>query len=83
MIENDDGWCDWVQPAMSGYRMSCCDCGLVHNMEFRALKKTKDLPDGMWRAKKLDQDLYRVEFRASRNNRATAQVRRHKKGTRA
>lgn len=35
MRERDDGWCDWVQPVVSGYRMSCCDCGLVHNMEFR------------------------------------------------
>jgi len=25
----------WVQPIQKGYRMQCCDCGLVHRMEFR------------------------------------------------
>lgn len=34
-IENDDGWTDWIQPLMSGYRMACCDCGLVHTLDFR------------------------------------------------
>lgn len=29
-----DGWTDWIRPAQ-GYRMGCCDCGLVHEMEFR------------------------------------------------
>lgn len=35
MVEREDGWCDWAQPVIKGYRMSCCDCGLVHEMEFR------------------------------------------------
>ena len=26
----------WVQPISStGFKMSCCDCGLVHNFDFR------------------------------------------------
>ena len=25
----------WVAPKKSGYRMECCDCGLVHVLEFR------------------------------------------------
>lgn len=29
------GWSRWVTPMMSGYRMSCCDCGLVHVWQFR------------------------------------------------
>ncbi len=29
----DDGWSDWIHP-LPGYRMACCDCGLVHRMEF-------------------------------------------------
>lgn len=33
--EIDDGWTRWVQPIEQGYRMSCCDCGLVHEMDFR------------------------------------------------
>ncbi len=31
----DDGWSRWVRPISRGYRISCCDCGLVHAMEFR------------------------------------------------
>lgn len=26
---------EWVQPVERGYKMACCDCGLVHNVEFR------------------------------------------------
>lgn len=25
----------WVQPIPEGYKMACCDCGLVHKMDFR------------------------------------------------
>lgn len=28
-----DGWCDWVHP-LPGYLMGCCDCGLVHEVQF-------------------------------------------------
>jgi Zn-finger protein len=28
---------EWIQP-MKGYRMACCDCGLVHRVEFRVVK---------------------------------------------
>lgn len=79
MIERDDGWCDWVQPIMIGYRMACCNCGLVHDMQFYVLRKSKDLPGGGWQAKRLDVERYRVEFRARRNNRSTAQTRRYAK----
>ena len=29
------GWTRWVQPVERGYLMACCDCGLVHRMDFR------------------------------------------------
>ncbi len=25
----------WVQPIKSGYKLACCDCGLVHRVDFR------------------------------------------------
>jgi nitrate/TMAO reductase-like tetraheme cytochrome c subunit len=81
MIERDDGWCDWVQPIMDGYRMSCCDCGLVHDMQFKVLRKGKDLPNGAWEAKPLDGEKYRVEFRARRNKRSTSAMRRNASAT--
>jgi hypothetical protein len=30
-----DGWSRWVYPVMDGYKLACCDCGLVHDMQFR------------------------------------------------
>lgn len=74
---NGDGWTEWVWPVMDGYKMSCCDCGLVHDMQFGVLRKGKDRPDGTWEAEPLDGKKYRIEFRVRRNKRSTAQVRRH------
>ncbi len=54
---------EWVTPAMRGFRDACCDCGLVHRMDFR-------VKGG------------RVEFRAFRDERATAAMRRRKKAAR-
>jgi len=47
------------------FRMECCDCSLVHDFKFKltADEKGKVL----------------LEVTPSRNNRATAQLRRHKK----
>ena len=35
MIEGEDGWSEWIHPLSSYHRISCCDCGLVHDLEFR------------------------------------------------
>ncbi len=32
-------WTDWIQPVRRGYKMCCCDCGLVHDMDFRITNK--------------------------------------------
>jgi hypothetical protein len=48
---------EWVQPQRRGYKMACCDCGLVHVLDFRIHKG-------------------RAQFRAFRNERSTAMVRR-------
>lgn len=29
---------EWEQPIRKGYRMQCCDCGLIHDMDFRIHK---------------------------------------------
>lgn len=29
-----DGWSEWIRP-LEGYKLACCDCGLVHDVEFR------------------------------------------------
>ena len=28
---------EWVQPVRKGYRMQCCDCGLVHVLDFMVI----------------------------------------------
>jgi len=51
------------RPVMRGYRMRCCDCGLVHVVDFFVVHEGKR---------------HHVEFRASRGKRATAAARRGK-----
>lgn len=51
----------WVNPVKNGYKFMCCDCGLVHRMEF------KHVPYGLGR---------RIMFRVWRDNRATASARK-------
>lgn len=66
-----DGWSCWVQPTVTGYRMACCDCGLVHELEFVIFARVGG------KAVKLDPEHYGIEFRARRHKRSTSQVRRH------
>lgn len=73
---NDEGWSEWITPVMTDYKLCCCDCGLVHNIDFNVLQVTETFKDGTWDHKEPDGD-YRVEYRISRNKRSTGQVRRH------
>lgn len=75
----EDGWTRWVSPIPKGYRMACCDCGLVHDMEFEVLKVVKKDPDGTWDGRPMSDEKYRVNFRVKRNNRSTAKMRKSKK----
>ena len=74
---NEDGYCDWETPIMEKYRMACCDCGLVHNVDFQVLKIVKHNDDGTWDAEEMDPEDYRVGIRMQRNNRSTGQMRRY------
>jgi hypothetical protein len=29
---------DWVKPEMNNYKISCCDCGLVHTVNIRIVE---------------------------------------------
>jgi hypothetical protein len=79
-VEGDDGWTRWVSPCLGGYRMGCCDCHLVHDMQFKVVKVIKGNPEKEdWEYIELDPKKYRVIFRAKRNNRSTAALRRNKK----
>ncbi len=71
----DDGWSDWEAP-IQGYKMACCDCALVHDMEFKVVKVAER--DGAdFSGDEVPFEDYRVLIRARRNNRSTGQLRRH------
>jgi len=55
---------EWVKPIMKGYKMMCCDCGLVHKLDFKVIRWGRG---------------HKVLFRAYRDNRATALARRYRK----
>lgn len=65
------GFSRWINPAMSGYLMGCCDCGLVHEMQFRAFARGKVRKDGSYLAKPLPPGKFGVRFRARRAERYT------------
>lgn len=48
----------WFLPDMERFKVCCCECGLVHQFDFRIVKG-------------------RVRMRVRRDNRSTAQKRRH------
>jgi hypothetical protein len=53
-----------VHPCMKGYKMGCCDCGLVHRIDFFVIKHGRG---------------HKVRLIATRDVRATAAVRREKR----
>lgn len=80
LIEGEDGWTEWVMPNPEGYKIACCDCGLIHDLEFEAFKVIEDdEARNRVRIKPLSRRLYGVRFRARRDMRATAQRRRKRK----
>jgi hypothetical protein len=52
----------WIRVPTRGHKNACCDCALVHSIDYRLSK------DGA------------LEVRFRRDNRATAAMRRRKKG---
>ena len=45
----------WEQPIPRGYLMACCDCCLVHRMDFRVVNGRAQFR--AWRAGRLTEDL--------------------------
>lgn len=68
---------EWFYPFMSGGHWACCDCGLVHNIEFQVIQVINEPPAGPNRAVVLMDTRFRVGMRVQRNNRAPSQIRRH------
>lgn len=64
---DETGFCEWQFPIHKGYLMQCCDCGLVHEVEFKVVEKvTRTKKDGTWEAEKVPKGKYRVGMRMRR-----------------
>ena len=40
-----DGWCEWTHH-LPGYLMQCCDCGLIHEVEFAIVPRDAEANPG-------------------------------------
>jgi len=59
---NEDGWTDWVTPIPKGYLMQCCDCKLIHEVEFRVAQRINDGTE----ERTVEDDDVRAQFRLRR-----------------
>ena len=69
------GFSKWVNPKMRGYLMACCDCGLVHEMQFKAFRIVKRLRSGAKEVQLLPSTQHGILFRARRAAGHTAKLR--------
>lgn len=73
------GFSRWVNPTMEKYILVCCDCGLAHEMQFKAFRRGQVYADGSYEMDYLPRTQYGVSFRARRAERYTVAARRAKK----
>ena len=72
------GFSRWIRPVMKSYLLACCDCGLVHELQFHTVKVTRRNRDGSWGGQLLPRHNYRVMFRARRARNYTIKQRKHR-----
>lgn len=63
-VETAEDWSEWVCPNPQSYLMKCCDCGLVHEAQFRVAKYQPEPSEDFVVAD--DPDL-QAQFRMRRN----------------
>ncbi len=64
----DDGWSEWQFPIHKGYLMQCCDCGLVHEVNFKVVEKIgRTKKDGSWEGEQTKKGKFRVGIRMRRH----------------
>lgn len=59
------------------HRLICCDCGLSHDMEFVVVRTRRK--GGKTQMIAVAPSSFAIQFRARRNERSTAQIRRKRK----
>ena len=70
-VDSFDDWSEWVCPDPTQYFMKCCDCGLVHEMQFNVVKYS----DGD-KCEDFDDPYVQAVFRARRATPPAAQPER-------
>ena len=83
---HQDGWSGWIYPIMEGYKFCCCDCGLVHEMEFRVssdydrvefrVRRDNRSTGQIRRHMALNNEAYRAGFQAGRKTALKAENKR-------
>ncbi len=68
--EGKNGWSEWIYPISKKYLLGCCDCGLVHEVEFKAFVETNQ-KRGRFEAVTLPWP-FRVMLRAKRKDNLVA-----------
>jgi hypothetical protein len=58
----------WVTPVMDNYGMKCCDCGLIHLVDFQATKVVEVHGEDDKTHEPLSTKKYGVRFRVRREN---------------
>lgn len=74
--EKNNGWSKWENPVMTNYQMACCDCGLVHTINFQVVELISVDKKGKQLVKALPKNKYKVMMKAKRNVKYTKQLRK-------
>ncbi len=76
VVETDTGWSDWIMPTpRRSYKMACCDCGLVHDMQFEPVEVKRKRGGWTEVLSVLDPQNHWFRMRARRNDRLTEKLR--------
>jgi hypothetical protein len=68
------GYGEWIRPRMRDFREQCCDCGLIHRLDFSIVDDRKGVRAPP--AKGSSRPRLYIEIRTRRDDRATAAARR-------
>ena len=63
----EDGWTEWQFPIHKGYLMQCCDCNLIHEVDFKVVRKISRIKkDGSWDGEPTKAGEFRVGMKMRR-----------------
>lgn len=60
---------EWIKPTMNDYEFQCCDCGLIHEMDFAVVKIDEEFGDGEKEFHITEKPFYEVVFKVRRKDR--------------